>query len=87
VDLHLILDEVVFQVDEVDDDEVEVVGKKNLTYFNNYICIFSKNVYTKINVRILLTGKHKTNDRTGRKGCISHTSKSTNDNHFPNQTI
>jgi hypothetical protein len=28
VDLRLILDEVVFQVDEVDDDEVEVVGKK-----------------------------------------------------------
>jgi hypothetical protein len=28
VDLHLILDEAVSQVDEVDDDEVEVVGKK-----------------------------------------------------------
>ena len=28
VGLHLILDEAVSQVDEVDDDEVEVVGKK-----------------------------------------------------------
>jgi hypothetical protein len=41
------------EVDEVDD---EVVGNI-LIYFNNYICIFSENVYTIINVRFLLTDK------------------------------
>ena len=82
VDLLSILDEVALIVEEVEVDDEEVVGKKS-DLFKYYICNFSKNVYTKVNVRFLLTGKHKTNDRTGRKGCISHTSKSAYNNYFP----
>ena len=86
-DLLLVEDKLVFQLDDMDNKINKDVYKKNLTYFNNYICIFLKNVYTKVDVRFLLTTNTKTNDRSGRKGCISHIRKNAYDDYFSNQTI
>ena len=47
-DLHLILDEAIFQVDEVDDDEAEKVGKKQLNLSYNIFDFFHKMSILKI---------------------------------------